>query len=99
MTKQMLRRVRFVFIAVIVVFVLLSARLAYLQILRHDYYWYRSEMNRFTKITLPAPRGRSTIGTESCWLATAPASWSPLMDMGEGVRPGDGELAQRNPGY
>jgi len=45
----MLRRVRVIFIFVIVIFILLAGRLAYLQVLKHDYYWYRSEQNRFTK--------------------------------------------------
>ncbi|HOB87678.1 MAG TPA: penicillin-binding protein 2, partial [Bacillota bacterium] len=87
MTKQMLRRVRFVFIAVIVVFVLLSARLAYLQILRHDYYWYRSEMNRFTKITLPAPRGEIYDRDGKLLVSNRPGFVVSLMDMGEGYDP------------
>ena len=54
MTKMMLRRVRVIFVLVIMVIITLAGRLAYLQVLKHDYYWYRAEQNRFTKITLPA---------------------------------------------
>jgi len=57
MTKLMLHRVRMIFIMVIAIFILLSGRLAYLQILRHDYYWNRSEKNRYARVTLSAPRG------------------------------------------
>lgn len=87
MTKQMLRRVRIIFILVIGIFVLLAGRLAYLQIVRHDYYFYRSEENRFTKITLAAPRGEIFDRNGELLVTNRPAFVVSLMDMGEGYDP------------
>ncbi|MGB4444062.1 MAG: penicillin-binding protein 2 [Dethiobacteria bacterium] len=84
MNKFMLRRVRVIFIFVIVIFILLAGRLAYLQVLKHDYYWYRSEQNRFTKITLPATRGEIYDAKGNLLVSNRPGFVVSLMDMGEG---------------
>ena len=84
MNKFMLRRVRIVFILVIAVFIILAGRLAHLQVLHHDYYWYRAEQNRFTKITLPATRGEIYDSKGSLLASNRPGFVVSLMDMGEG---------------
>lgn len=84
MDKLMLHRVRIVFILVIVIFLVLSARLAYLQIAMHEHYWYRSEKNRFTKITLAAPRGEIYDSQGNLLVTNRPGFVVSLMDMGEG---------------
>ena len=84
MTKLMLRRVRMLFIMVIMVFIILAGRLAYLQVFKHDYYWYRAEQNRFTKITLPATRGEIYDNKGSLLVSNRPGYVVSLMDMGEG---------------
>jgi penicillin-binding protein 2 len=84
MTKPMLHRVRIVFILVIMVFIVFAGRLAYLQVLKHDYYWYRAEKNRFTKITLPATRGEIYDSNGKLLVSNRPGFVVSLMDMGEG---------------
>ncbi len=84
MNKSMLRRVRIVFILVIAVFIILAGRLAHLQVLNHDYYWYRAEKNRFTKITLPATRGEIYDSKGRILASNRPGFVVSLMDMGEG---------------
>ena len=88
MTKMMLRRVRIIFVMVIAVFVLLSARLAYLQILKHEYYWNRAEKNRLTKITLVAARGEIYDRTGKLLVGNRPGFVVSLMDLGDGYDPG-----------
>ncbi len=84
MNKFILRRVRVIFVLVIVIFILLSGRLAYLQVLKHDYYLYRAEQNRFTKITLPATRGEIYDAGGNLLVSNRPGFVVSLMDMGEG---------------
>ncbi len=84
MTKTMLRRVRIILILVIMVFIFFAGRLAYLQVLKHDYYWYRAEQNRFTKITLPATRGEIYDIEGKLLASNRPGFVVSLMDMGEG---------------
>ena len=84
MTKLMLKRVRIIFVLVIAVFILLSGRLAYLQILQHDYYWNRGERNRLTKITLVAARGEIYDRQGELLVSNRPGFVVSLMDMGEG---------------
>ena len=84
MTKMMLRRVRVIFVLVIMVIITLAGRLAYLQVLKHDYYWYRAEQNRFTKITLPATRGEIYDSKGNLLVSNRPGFVVSLMDMGEG---------------
>lgn len=80
----MLKRVRVIFVLVIAVFIVLSGRLAYLQVLKHDYYRYRSEQNRFTRITLPATRGEIYDAGGKLLVSNRPGFIVSLMDMGEG---------------
>lgn len=84
MTKVMLRRVRILFVLVMAMFILLSGRLAYLQILRHDYYWDRSELNRLTRITLPAPRGEIYDRNGALLAGNRPGYIVTLTDLGDG---------------
>jgi penicillin-binding protein 2 len=84
MTKLMLHRVRMIFIMVIAIFILLSGRLAYLQILRHDYYWNRSEKNRYARVTLSAPRGEIFDREGRLLVTNRPGFGVSLMDMGDG---------------
>ncbi len=84
MNKFMLKRIRLLFMAVIVIFVVLSSRLAYLQIIKHDYYWFRSEENRLTKINLPAPRGEIFDCKGRLLVSNRPGFGLSLMDRGEG---------------
>lgn len=83
-TKIMLRRVRILFILVMAMFILLSGRLAYLQILRHDYYWDRSERNRLTRIALPAPRGEIYDRGGALLTGNRPGYIVTLTDLGDG---------------
>lgn len=87
MTKQMLQRIRKIFILVIIIFILLTGRLAYLQIMQHDYYWYRAERNRFTKVTLVASRGDILDRNGNVLVTNRPGYVVSLMDMGEGYDP------------
>ncbi len=84
MNKLMLKRVRIIFILVIALFILLSGRLAYLQILQYDYYWNRAERNRLTKITLPASRGEIYDRQGELLVSNRPGFVVSLMDMGDG---------------
>lgn len=84
MNKFMLRRTRLIFVLMIAIFIILTGRLAYLQVLRHDYYWDRAERNRFTKITLPATRGEIYDSKGRLLVTNRPGYVVSLMDMGEG---------------
>lgn len=84
MNKTMLNRVRLIFVIVIGIFILLSARLAYLQIVQHDYYLYRSENNRFTTIDLVAPRGEIYDRDGEILVTNRPGYVVSLMDLGDG---------------
>ena len=57
MNKKMLRRFRIFLILSLFVFVLLGARLAQLQIVDHEHYLTRAEINRTRILTIVAPRG------------------------------------------
>ena len=87
MTKLMLHRVRVIFVIVIAVFVLLSGRLAHLQILKHEYYWNRAEKNRLTKITLVAARGEIYDRSGKLLVGNRPGFVVSLMDLGDGYDP------------
>ena len=87
MSKLMIRRIRVIVVIVIACFIVFAARLAYLQVLKHDYYWDRAEKNRYTKITLPATRGK-IFDSQGRLLATnRPGYVVSLMDRGEGYDP------------
>ncbi|HOJ83165.1 MAG TPA: penicillin-binding protein 2 [Bacillota bacterium] len=87
MNKPMLRRVRIILIIAIITFIIFAGRLAYLQVVKHDYYWYRAEKNRYTKITLPATRGEIYDSEGRLLVSNRPGFVVSLMDMGEGYDP------------
>lgn len=84
MNKLMLRRARLLLIVLLISLILFSGRLAYLQIVRHDYYWFRAEENRFTKLTLLAPRGEIFDRHGRLLVTNRPGFVLSLMDMGDG---------------
>ena len=57
MNKSMLKRLRFFSAATLLVMLVLTARLAWLQIYRYDYYFSRAETNRIRALPVTAPRG------------------------------------------
>jgi penicillin-binding protein 2 len=57
MNKSMQKRLRFFSAATLLVMLVLTARLAWLQIYRHDYYFSRAETNRIRPLPVTAPRG------------------------------------------
>jgi penicillin-binding protein 2 len=57
MTKKMLRRFRIFLAICLFIFIVLGARLAQLQILGHEYYYNRAEVNKTRILKLTAPRG------------------------------------------
>lgn len=57
MNKYMLKRLRFFMMIALLVMLLLVARLAWLQIYRHDYYFARAEDNRIRELPVTAARG------------------------------------------
>ena len=84
MDKKMLRRTRVFFSLVILLFVLLAARLAYLQVIQYEYYWNRAEKNRFRIMPVTAPRGE-IFGREGEQLVTnRPGFTVSLVDLGSG---------------
>ncbi len=58
MSKLMFKRLRILLLIMVCVFVVLGARLAYLQVYQHEYYMFRAEENRLTKLPIPASRGK-----------------------------------------
>ncbi|NLN06691.1 MAG: penicillin-binding protein 2, partial [Firmicutes bacterium] len=57
MTKSLQRRLRFFVLAVVVVTMLLTARLAWLQIHQYEYYVAKAENNRLRELPITAARG------------------------------------------
>lgn len=57
MTKSLLRRLRLFSAAVFLVMLLLTARLAWLQIYRYEHYYARAETNRLRPLPITATRG------------------------------------------
>ncbi len=73
--KVIYLRLRGLLIIVICIFIVLVARLAYLQVYQHDYYMFRAEKNRYAKLPIPAPRGgKLSIGTAIRLLPTSPVT-------------------------
>ena len=84
MDKKMLRRTRFFFTLVILLFILLGARLAYLQVIQYEHYWNRAERNRFRIMPISAPRGE-IYGSQGEQLVTnRPGFTVSLVDLGSG---------------
>lgn len=80
----MLRRTRIFFSLVILLFLLLGARLAYLQVIQYEDYWHRAERNRFRIMPITAPRGE-IFGSQGEELVTnRPGFTVSLVDLGSG---------------
>ncbi len=84
MNKKMLRRTRIFFSIVVLLFVVLAARLAYMQVFQYEYYWNRAEKNRFRIMPITAPRGE-IFGSKGEQLVTnRPGFTVSLVDLGTG---------------
>lgn len=84
MDKRMLKRTRLFISIVLLIFVLLSARLAYLQIIQHEHYWARAETNRMRILPITAPRGE-VFDQQGEQLATnRPGFTVSMVDLGTG---------------
>jgi len=84
MDKKTLARFRFLFILVALSLVLLTTRVAYLQIANYDHYVTRSERNRVTKLPVHAPRGEIYDRNDQLLVTNQPGFVLSLMDMGGG---------------
>ncbi len=84
MDKKMLQRTRLFLYLVILVFVVLLARLAYLQIFRYEYYWARAEKNRLRILPITAPRGEIFARDGEQLVTNRPGFTVSLVDLGQG---------------
>lgn len=57
MNKSMQKRLRFFSVVTLLLMLVLTGRLAWLQIYRYDYYFARAETNRIRELPVTAPRG------------------------------------------
>lgn len=80
----MLKRTKFFLYMVILVFVVLLARLAYLQIFHFDYYWARAEKNRLRILPITAPRGEIFARGGEQLVTNRPGFTVSLVDLGQG---------------
>ncbi|MGI6097298.1 MAG: penicillin-binding protein 2 [Dethiobacteria bacterium] len=84
MDKQTLKRLRFMLLFIITVFVVLSSRLAYMQVIQYEEYLRRAEENIFRKLPITAPRG-SIYDRDGVELVTNRPGFSvSLLDLGNG---------------
>ncbi len=84
MDKQMLRRTRLFIFAVIIVFISLFSRLAYLQIFNYNYYSERAEKNRLRILPITAPRGEIYDKNGRQLVTNRPGFTVSLVDLGSG---------------
>jgi penicillin-binding protein 2 len=84
MDKKMLQRTRVFLYLVILVFVVLLTRLAYLQIFRYEYYWARAEKNRLRILPITAPRGEIFARRGEQLVTNRPGFTVSLVDLGQG---------------
>jgi len=84
MSKAMLRRIRVFITLVVLIFIILSSRLAYLQIIRYDYYWNRAENNRLRIMPVTAPRGEIYDRKGEQLVTNRPGFTVSLVDLGSG---------------
>ena len=87
MSKVMFRRLRFLLMIVLCLFFILGGRLAYLQIYQHEYYMFRAEENRFTKLPIPASRGKVFDQDGNELITNKPGFGVFLVDLDEGHDP------------
>ena len=78
MNKPMLRRVRIILIIAIITFIIFAGRLAYLQVVKHDYYWYRAEKTVIPRLPFQRPAAKYMTAKADCWYPTVPALWFRL---------------------
>jgi penicillin-binding protein 2 len=84
MEKQMLKRTKYFILVIITIFIVLTARLAYMQIMRYDYYWDRAERNRLRILPITAPRGEIFDRNGQQLVANRPGFTVSLVDLGQG---------------
>ena len=84
MDKEMLRRTRIFIFVVILVFLLLVSRLAYLQIINYEYYWEKAEKNRLRILPITAPRGEIFDRQGRQLVTNRPGFTVSLVDLGSG---------------
>lgn len=84
MDKKMLKRTRFFISLLLIVFLLLCARLAFLQVVQHDSYWLRAEKNRFRILPVSAPRGEIFDRNDVQIVTNRPGFTVSLVDLGDG---------------
>lgn len=84
MNKVMFLRLRGLLVIIICIFVAMAARLAYLQVYQHDYYMFRAEKNRYTKLPVPAPRGKIYDRNENMLVSNRPGYGVYLVDLEKG---------------
>ncbi len=84
MDKKMLKRTRLFITFVLVIFLLLSARLAHLQILQHEHYWSRAETNRMRILPITAPRGEIFDQQGNQVVTNRPGFTVSMVDLGTG---------------
>ncbi len=84
MNKKMLKRSRLFLAVVVVIFMVLTARLAYMQIIQYDYYWSRAEKNRLRILPITAPRGEIFDRNGEQLVANRPGFTVSLVDLGQG---------------
>lgn len=80
----MLKRSKFFLAIVIVIFMILTARLAYMQIVQYDYYWGRAERNRLRILPITAPRGEIFDRNGEKLVTNRPGFTISLVDLGQG---------------
>ncbi|HHT46654.1 MAG TPA: penicillin-binding protein 2 [Firmicutes bacterium] len=84
MNKAMLKRIRVFIALVVLIFIILSSRLAYLQIIQYDYYWNRAENNRLRILPITAPRGEIYAKNGEQLVTNRPGFTVSLVDLGSG---------------
>lgn len=87
MDKNMLKRTRLFLSFTIFVFMILSARLAYLQVFQYEYYWTRAEKNRLRIMPITAPRGEIFDRNGQQLVTNRPGFTVSLVDLGSGYDP------------
>ena len=80
----MLKKIRVFITLVVLIFIILSGRLAYLQIIQYDYYWDRAENNRLRIMPITAPRGEIYAGKGEQLVTNRPGFTVSLVDLGSG---------------
>lgn len=82
--KTVFMRLRGLLIIILCIFIALTARLAYLQVYQHDYYMFRAENNRYTKLPIPAPRGSIFDSEGNRLVSNRPGFGVYLVDLDKG---------------